>query len=79
MMDVRQSGPGPPAIRSRIRGALLKLADDPTPAPVKALSGSNNLLRTRVGDWRIIYRVEHDHVLVVVVDIGHRSTVYRNR
>jgi mRNA-degrading endonuclease RelE of RelBE toxin-antitoxin system len=31
----------------------------------------------RVAAWRIIYRVEHDHARVVIVDIGHRSTVYR--
>ena len=44
-----------PAIQSRIRGALVKLADDPTPAAAKALWGSDN--RTAVGQglwhtWR---------------------------
>lgn len=67
-----------PVIRDRLRRALLELADDPTPAPVKALSGSA-LLRVRVGAWRIIYQIEHDQARVVIVDIGHRSTVYRRR
>jgi mRNA interferase RelE/StbE len=56
---------------------LRNLADEPTPAQVKALAGSGGLLRIRVGAWRVIYRVEHDRARVVVVDIGHRSTVYR--
>jgi mRNA interferase RelE/StbE len=66
-----------PAIRDRVRAALGDLAGDPTPAQVKALAGSGGLLRVRVGAWRVIYRVEHDQARVVVVDIGHRSTVYR--
>jgi mRNA interferase RelE/StbE len=66
-----------PAVRKRIRAALRELEDDPAPATVKSLSGHNSMLRIRVGDWRIIYRIEHQHVLVVVMDIGHRSTVYR--
>jgi mRNA interferase RelE/StbE len=66
-------------IRIRIRLALRDLADDPTPAQVKALTGGSRLLRIRVGDWRVIYTVEHDQTRVVIVDIGHRSTVYRRR
>jgi mRNA interferase RelE/StbE len=66
-----------PAVRDRIRRALLDLADDPAPAQVKALAGGGGLLRVRVGAWRVIYRVEHDQARVVIVDIGHRSTVYR--
>jgi mRNA interferase RelE/StbE len=68
-----------PSIRGRIRTALQKLADDPAPATVKALSGSDDLLRIRVGDWRLIYRIEYDRMLVIVVDMGHRSIVYRHQ
>jgi mRNA interferase RelE/StbE len=68
-----------PAIRDRIRRALLDLADDPTPAQVKALTGGGGLLRIRVGAWRVIYQVEHNQARVVIVDIGHRSSVYRRR
>jgi mRNA interferase RelE/StbE len=68
-----------PVIRDRVRAALRDLADDPTPAQVKALAGGGGLLRVRVGAWRVIYRVEHDQARVVIVDIGHRSTVYRRR
>jgi mRNA interferase RelE/StbE len=67
-----------PVIRDRIRRTLLDLADNPTPAQVKALAGGDGLLRVRVGAWRVIYRVEHDKARVVILDIGHRSTVYRH-
>jgi mRNA interferase RelE/StbE len=68
-----------PVIRDRVRAALRDLANDPTPAQVKALAGGGGLLRVRVGAWRVIYHVEHDQARVVIVDIGHRSTVYRRR
>ena len=66
-----------PVIRDRIRRTLLDLAEDPAPAQVKALAGNRELLRIRVGAWRVIYHVEHDQSRVVIVDIGHRSIVYR--
>jgi mRNA interferase RelE/StbE len=66
-----------PVVRDRIRHILVELADDPAPAQVKALAGSSGLLRVRAGAWRVIYRVERDQARVVIVDIGHRSTVYR--
>ena len=50
-----------PVIRNRLRAALNDLSNDPTPSQVKALAGSGGLLRIRVGDWRIIYSIEHDH------------------
>lgn len=35
-------------------------------------------MRIRVGDYRVIYRIENDALVVLVVKIGHRKDVYRN-
>lgn len=66
-----------PSVRERVRRTLHDLGENPTPAQVTALAGSKDLMRVRVGAWRVIYRIEHDQARVVVIDIGHRSTVYR--
>lgn len=66
-----------PSVRERVRRILHDLGKNPTPAQVKALAGSKDLMRVRVGASRVIYRIEHDQARVVVVDIGQRSTVYR--
>lgn len=66
-----------PVVRDRVSRALRDLADDPAPAQVKALTGGRGLLRIRVGAWRVIYQIHHEQARVVIVDIGHRSTVYR--
>lgn len=61
--------------RDRIRGAIALLGEDPRPPGAKALRG-RDALRVRVGDYRIIYSVVDDVLLVVVVTLGHRRDVY---
>lgn len=63
-------------LKRRIEGALLALREEPRPAGVKRLVGQDGLLRIRVGDWRILYEVREQEVVVLVVRIGPRGEVY---
>jgi mRNA interferase RelE/StbE len=63
--------------RERILNALRKLAPDPfTAANVKALKGGG--YRLRVGDYRVLFTVETEILLVLVIRVGHRREVYRD-
>ncbi|MEJ7797822.1 MAG: type II toxin-antitoxin system RelE/ParE family toxin [Solirubrobacteraceae bacterium] len=64
-----------PQMRRRIQGAIALLGEDPRPPAVRALHGRPGL-RVRVGNYRIIYTVADDVLLVVVVTLGHRRDVY---
>lgn len=64
-----------PKVRGRIQGSIALLAQDPRPPAARALKGRPGL-RVRVGDYRIIYTVQEDVLLVVVVTLGHRREVY---
>jgi len=64
-----------PSVRRRLQGAIALLAKDPRPPAARALQG-RPALRVRVGDYRIIYTVADDVLLVVVVTLGHRRDVY---
>ncbi|MGI8626394.1 MAG: type II toxin-antitoxin system RelE family toxin [Geodermatophilaceae bacterium] len=64
-----------PSVRHRVQGAIALLAQDPRPPAARALQGRPGL-RIRVGDYRIIYTVADDVLLVVVVTVGHRREVY---
>jgi len=64
-----------PQVASRVRGAIALLAENPRPPAAVALQGRLSL-RIRVGDYRILYTVEDDVLLIVVVVIGHRRNVY---
>ena len=64
-----------PPIRGRLQGAIALLAKDPRPPAARALQGRPGL-RVRVGDYRIIYTVADDVLLVVVVTLRHRREAY---
>ena len=65
-------------IRERIVKALDKLAANPrNAANVKTLQGGG--YRLRIADYRVIYALEDDVLVVLVVKIGHRRDVYRGR
>lgn len=63
--------------QQRIRAALDLLAETPRPPNCVALQGEDSVYRVRVGDYRIVYEVLDEALLVHVVRIGHRREVYR--
>jgi mRNA interferase RelE/StbE len=67
----------PPAFQHRLTTAMARLGGDPWPAGAKRLKGPNDVFRIRVGDYRILYRVIEDRLLVLVIRLGHRREVYR--
>ncbi|WP_136707675.1 type II toxin-antitoxin system RelE/ParE family toxin [Agromyces sp. H66] len=65
-----------PAVRRRVLHALSELEVDPRPGGVKKLTGLENAWRLRVGDYRILYEIEDDVVLVTVFRVAHRRNAY---
>jgi mRNA interferase RelE/StbE len=66
------------AIRRRVVAAIDRLASVPRPPGVRALTGHADLLRIRIGDYRVVYTVRDGQLLVLVVAIAHRREVYRD-
>lgn len=63
--------------RRQIGRRLLALADNPRPRGAKALTHPlRGHYRLRVGDYRIVYTVQDDRLLVIVVRVGPRRSVY---
>jgi mRNA interferase RelE/StbE len=67
----------PRSVQARVTSRVDRLAEDPRPPGSKRLSGSQDLYRIRIGDYRVIYAIEHEVLLVLVLKIGHRREVYR--
>ena len=64
--------------KRRLRDALLELADNPfVNRNVKRLRGTHDLLRLRVGNYRIVFSVEEDRMMIMVIDIDNRGDVYK--
>ena len=51
----------------------------PESGDIIPLSGRNGFFRLRVGDYRIIYRVQNEILLITVVNADNRGQVYKNR
>ncbi|MBC8245580.1 MAG: type II toxin-antitoxin system RelE/ParE family toxin [Verrucomicrobia bacterium] len=64
--------------KTRVQLAINKLADTPRPPGFKQLRGNPSLLRIRTGNYRVIYQVFDDRLVIVVVDLGHRQGAYKN-
>lgn len=64
-----------PDVRPRIQAAIALLAEDPRPPASLPLRGRPGY-RVRVGDYRILYTVADDVLVVAVVALGHRRDVY---
>ena len=65
------------AVRVHVDRKVDELAENPRPAGAKKLKGSSELWRVRAGDYRVIYSIQDDVLLILVVKIGHRGDVYR--
>ncbi|MEV7732327.1 type II toxin-antitoxin system RelE/ParE family toxin [Streptomyces sp. NPDC088921] len=60
----------------RILAKLTELESDPTGFNTTALVSQPDRRRLRVGDYRVIYTIDNGELVVWVVHVGHRSTVY---
>lgn len=48
----------------------------PAGEDIKKLKNHDNLLRLRVGSYRIIYEVKNNELIVIVIDAGNRGEIY---
>ncbi len=64
----------------RIDVAILSLRNNPRPNGCKKLVSRkyDNLYRIRVGEWRILYAIEEDEVIIIILDVVRRNRPYRD-
>jgi mRNA interferase RelE/StbE len=74
---VRQLRKLPASVQERIAGHIEELAIDPRPRGAIKLQGEDDLYRIRVGDYRVIYTIRDDELIVLVLRVGHRREIYR--
>jgi mRNA interferase RelE/StbE len=63
----------------RIKSAILELSNNPRPDGCIKLKGDKrDYYRIRVGNYRVIYAIEDEILLVLIVRVGHRQEIYKN-
>ena len=61
----------------RIKKRIDDLAENLPPPATTKMKGGNSFHKIRTGDYRIIYEVHDDRLVILVVKIGHRKDVYK--
>jgi len=67
------------SIVNRIFFKIEALAQNPRPSSCRKLQGVENLWRIRAGDYRVVYQVFDEELVVDIVAVRHRSKAYRPR
>lgn len=65
--------------RRRVQAAIELLAQQPRPSGARKLVGGEGEWRVATGDDQIIYQIDDDVLLVLVVALGHRRDIYARR
>ena len=66
-----------PTIAEKIIGHIRLLADNPRPNGCKKLVGAEHTYRIRINDYRAVYSLFDQRLVIEVIKIGHRKNVYR--
>ena len=69
----------PIAVSKLIVNKIIKLAENPSTINnnVKALKGVAGWYRLRVGDYRVVYNLNHSVQIIKIIKVGHRKEVYQ--
>lgn len=65
--------------QQRVGRKISDLADNPRPSGSKKLRDQGNRWRLRIGDFRVVYDIRDELILILILKIGHRRDVYRRR
>ena len=67
----------PRDILPRIIHGIEQLPENPRPEGVKKLSGYKDYYRLRVGDYRIVYSIQDEILVIMIIKIAPRKNVYQ--
>lgn len=73
----RDFGRLPPDVLPRVDAAITALADNPRPPGAKKLKDASGLWRVRVGEYRVLYRIDAAAAVVTIARVRHRREAYR--
>jgi len=69
----------PKKLQAAILARITALGTEPRPIGVETLAGTRDVLRIRVGGFRVLYRVDDQDRRVTVVALGPRGQAYKPR
>jgi mRNA interferase RelE/StbE len=68
----------PEKTQAKLSSEIDTLSDEPRPHGARKITGLDDCYRIRYGDYRLIYAVIDECLVVLIVRAGHRKDVYKN-
>ncbi len=68
----------PKADRKRIIEKIESLSENLSNPDTAKMKGNNPFHKVRTGEYRIIYEIQEDVLIIMIVKVGHRKDIYRN-
>ena len=62
----------------RIKRKIESLSENLPDRSTTKMKGNNNFHKVRVGDYRIIFKIHDDTLVILVVKVGHRKDIYKH-
>lgn len=62
---------------AKIKEKVYALGENPRPDGYKKMKGEINTYRIRIGDYRVVYKIQDDKLIVLVVKLGQRNYIYK--
>lgn len=62
--------------RQRVAEQIDALISDPRPTGCRKLKGREDFYRIRAGDYRVVYQIEDEVLLILIVRVGDRKEIY---
>ena len=62
---------------SKVVSAVDNLSSNPFPPGVRKLVGTEDIYRIRVGDYRVLYNIIENKLVIEIIRVRHRKDVYR--
>jgi mRNA interferase RelE/StbE len=67
----------PRDVQTRAGHAIDGLEQDPRPPGVVKMSGYDRRYRVRIGDYRVVYDIFDDRLVILIIEVVHRRDAYR--
>ena len=67
----------PTDIITKVSKKIDELAETPGPGNCKKLTDSDHSYRIRTGDYRVVYSIYEQQLIIQLVKIGHRKSIYK--
>jgi mRNA interferase RelE/StbE len=66
----------PPLVQKHLIDLIDSLAEQPRPLGSKKLKGRQNQYRVRSGNYRVLYSIEDESLVIRIIKVGHRRDIY---